>query len=199
MYKYKDKKYSKSKKQKGLLLLIAALALLAGGLFTLEATNVIDLRHSSDDEKIQGLVSSNSNTGDSNAITSSNETDNNNASTPQSTNAKENILQNGNSPSGDTSNTKKVVTPVITSASKSGATVAIFSYVSGVIEDGGTCTFTFSGSTTITYTSQGVANASNTDCRLSKSDSRFSSGSWKVTLSYSSTKASGKSAVTPVL
>src|SRR5437763_1014631 len=48
---------------------------------------------------------------------------------------------NNNSPSSPNSN-KKSVTPIITSSSQSGSTITINGFVSGIVENGGTCTAT---------------------------------------------------------
>lgn len=92
-----------------------------------------------------------------------------------------------------TTTDKKTVTPVIVNASSSG----VSGYSPGVVEDGGTCTWTFiKGSLKVTKTVIGVANVSNSTCpylSLSKSDLP-EPGDWKVTLAYSSSTASGTSA-----
>lgn len=91
---------------------------------------------------------------------------------------------------------KKQVTPVIANATQNGPDVFVGGYVSGIYEDGGTCTFTFvKGSTQFTKTSEAFANASTTDCKnLTISRSEFpSSGEWTVTLTYNSSTASGVS------
>ena len=86
---------------------------------------------------------------------------------------------------------RKQVTPVISSADK--ATVS--AYVTGIFEEGGTCTATLtSGSKTITKTSTGFQNASYTQCApIDLSGSNLGSDTWSVTVSYSSTTAAGKS------
>lgn len=91
---------------------------------------------------------------------------------------------------------KKQVTPVITSADEN----AVRAYIPGIIEDGGTCTATLakSGSQTVTVSSEGVANVSQTVCAPSISDKNLSSGQWSVVLSYSSSKSGGKSAAYPL-
>lgn len=87
---------------------------------------------------------------------------------------------------------KKQVTPVVTSADSSSAR----GYVSGIIEDGGVCTFTFtrSGSQTKTTASEAFADATTTVCNpVNTSGLNLVSGQWTVVLSYSSSKAEGKS------
>jgi len=88
---------------------------------------------------------------------------------------------------------KKQVSPSISSADQTMISV----FVSGVFEDGGTCTATITGpGNTIKKTSVGFANASYTSCEpifLSRSD--FSkSGTWSVSVAYSSSTADGTSA-----
>lgn len=82
---------------------------------------------------------------------------------------------------------KKQVTPVITGADNSN----VRSYISGIVEDGGSCTATFTkGSEVVTRTSAGLADVSTTVCAPS---TNLSPGSWKVVMSYASAKAEGKS------
>lgn len=61
-------------------------------------------------------------------------------------------------------------------------------YVTGVIEDGGECTFTFTGAEGETSaTSTGAANATTTSCGLVQVPmSELSRGTWQVVLTYSS-------------
>lgn len=94
-------------------------------------------------------------------------------------------------PSG-TPSQKKAVIPTITQANPNN----ISSYVSGIFEEGGTCTATFTkGSTTLTKTSSGFQNVSYTQCAPINIESGFlSPGSWSVKVSYSSDTAQGTSA-----
>lgn len=94
------------------------------------------------------------------------------------------------------SSSKKQVNPVITNASQSGQQVTITGYISGVFEDGGICTMIASkGSTTVTRTTKGFADATTTSCSpFFIERSVFSeSGSWSVTIKYSSSSAEGTS------
>src|SRR3990167_7976609 len=76
---------------------------------------------------------------------------------------------------------KKQVTPVITSASRS----EVNAYVSGVFEDGGTCTATATkDSQTITKDSTGFTNVSYTSCPPIQMS--LPAGTWSVVVSYSS-------------
>ncbi len=95
-----------------------------------------------------------------------------------------------------TTSSKKQVNPVITNANQSGDQVTVNAYISGVFEDGGTCTMTATkGTKTITRTSKAFADATTTNCSpLSIDRSAFSeSGTWGVVVSYSSNSAEGKS------
>ncbi len=85
----------------------------------------------------------------------------------------------------------KTVTPFITSATASETRA----YVQGVIEDGGTCTATYThGADVVTATSKGAANASYTNCApMTLSGPVNISGTWSVVVSYSSSTSSGKS------
>lgn len=106
----------------------------------------------------------------------------------QSEDSKQKIVdQQANS---DTQNGgKKQVTVTITNAT----TDNVSSYVSGVLEDGGTCTATFTqGSTTVTRTSSGFSNVSYTQC-APITPSLPSGGSWSVTIKYSSPTSEGTS------
>jgi len=74
-------------------------------------------------------------------------------------------------------------TIVFTQISSSG----VRAYVTGVFEEGGTCTATATqGHTVITKTSTGFQNASYTQCAPINWDAPLSSGSWLVTLVYKS-------------
>ena len=79
------------------------------------------------------------------------------------------------------------------------ATVVIAGYVSGAIEDGGTCTATLTkGGTTLTAEAEGIADASTTSCgQLAVSGA--SAGTWSAVLSYQSGASAGKSAPVSVV
>ena len=73
--------------------------------------------------------------------------------------------------------------------------------VSGVFEDGGVCTATFTqGNKKIQRTSQGVKNATTTSCAPMDFDPDFfaSTGTWTLAVSYSSNTASGTSSSTNI-
>ena len=83
----------------------------------------------------------------------------------------------------------KQVSVTVASADKQ----SVFASVSGVVEDGGTCTATFTnGSTTLSSTSESVANVSYTQCGRIQPPV-LDGGNWSVTVSYLSTTAKGSS------
>lgn len=87
---------------------------------------------------------------------------------------------------------KKQVSVIITSANAG----SLNAYVQGVLEDGGTCTATFTkGSQQVSRTSQGFSNVSVTNCQPI-SPSLSSSGTWAVTVKYSSQAAEGSAQTT---
>jgi hypothetical protein len=105
--------------------------------------------------------------------------------------------EKGGQGGGDTnSDGKKAVTPIITDASQSDSQVRISGYVSGVFEDGGTCTITITqGSSKIVKTATAFENVSTTQCSpvtLQRSDFP-AAGQWQVTLAYNSAAAEGTS------
>jgi hypothetical protein len=85
-----------------------------------------------------------------------------------------------------TTNTASVV---IVNADKAG----VSGYVSGVFEDGGTCTATATSTsgTTTTKSSSGFQNASYTQCAPISWDKQLTAGSWSITLKYVSATSSG--------
>jgi hypothetical protein len=68
-------------------------------------------------------------------------------------------------------------------------------YVSNVLEDGGTCTITFTkGSEKVTATSTGLIDVSKTTCRpITINPGQLGSGEWSAVLSYSSATSEGSS------
>lgn len=83
----------------------------------------------------------------------------------------------------------KQVTPVISYAS----TETVNSSVSGVFEDGGTCTATFTqGATIITRTSTGFENVSDTQCAPITPDLP-NTNPWSVIIKYTSATSQGSS------
>lgn len=108
---------------------------------------------------------------------------------------KDDLSQSDQTQTPTDSSGKKQVTPVITEADENQVTA----YVPGIFEDGGTCTATFShGSTTLTKTSQGFANATYTNCTPFNLGNSFfnATGQWSVTVAYKSASSEGTSAKT---
>lgn len=68
-------------------------------------------------------------------------------------------------------------------------------YVSGVFEDGGTCTLTLTkGTTKVSGTSTGISDVNKTTCGpISIQSGQLTSGDWNAVLSYKSDTASGSS------
>jgi hypothetical protein len=91
-------------------------------------------------------------------------------------------------PTPISSNGKKQVTPVISYAGAD----RLNAYVTGVLEDGGTCTATFTqGTSVVSRTSNGFSNVSYTQC--APITPNLPAGSWSVVVTYSSTTAEGTS------
>ncbi len=97
----------------------------------------------------------------------------------------------GSGQNSTNSGAKKSVKPFITSADKFSARA----YVPGVVEDGGTCTATFThGADKVTASSQAFANVSNTNCRPMTLNGPLNiSGTWTVVVSYNSGISAGSS------
>jgi hypothetical protein len=108
-------------------------------------------------------------------------------------NTKTNAVAQTNNDKNAQASGKKSVTPVITSTSKN--PVTIYGQVSGVFENGGTCTasFTQSDKAPVTASSQGIENASYTTCPPITAPP-LDGGTWQVTLNYNSATAQGTSA-----
>jgi hypothetical protein len=66
-------------------------------------------------------------------------------------------------------------------------------FVSGVVEDGGTCTLTLSkGGETVSAEAEGMADASTTSCgEVAVGADRLSAGTWEAVLSYASATSAG--------
>ncbi len=98
-------------------------------------------------------------------------------------------------PAGDSTATSKKVTPVISSWNYSESNLQASGFVPGVIESTGTCTLTVvNGSQSASASVPGTPNVQNVSCGLIKIPrSKLGSGSWKLTLEYSSPGHSGTS------
>ncbi|RKR73245.1 hypothetical protein [Frondihabitans australicus] len=96
---------------------------------------------------------------------------------------------------------KKKVTPDLSYYSFSGQTLTLGGGVSGLVENGGTCTVTVKNATaTVTQAFPASAGPSSTDCgAMAITSPKLAHGSWTITIAYSSADAagtSGESAVT---
>lgn len=98
--------------------------------------------------------------------------------------------ESANTPPKTTSTGKKAVVPTITNTSGS-----INAYVSGIFEEGGTCTATFTkDGTTLAKSSAGFQNVSYTQCAPISISGFLSPGRWSVVLAYISADSEGTSA-----
>jgi hypothetical protein len=76
---------------------------------------------------------------------------------------------------------------VVASMDVDGAHVTASGFVQGLIQDGGTCTYTFAriGSSPITVEHGAVADRATTSCGTIQADAaQFARGTWNVTLGY---------------
>lgn len=107
---------------------------------------------------------------------------------------KESAGSNGESAQEPTQQSR-AASVTITYAGQYGDSIEIGSYVTNVLEDGGTCTLTLTkDSQRITDDVEGVQDASRTSCPVfTIARSRLSAGTWKAVVSYSSSTASGES------
>lgn len=101
----------------------------------------------------------------------------------------QNQAQNTPTPS---TGSKKSVTPTIVSADSRN----VSAYVTGIFEEGGTCTATFTkGAISKNVTSRGFQNVSYTQCApINLADGSLSSGTWTLVVNYSSSTSKGESA-----
>ena len=78
--------------------------------------------------------------------------------------------------------------------------VQVGGYVSGVVEDGGTCTLTLTqGGATVAVTARASADATTTTCgALSVPRAKLAPGTWQALLSYASATHTGRAAPVPV-
>lgn len=100
--------------------------------------------------------------------------------------------------SGQNQSSQKNVTPVITTATQNGTEIRISGYISGILEEGGTCTATLvQGTQKIVKTAKAFANVSTTQCSpiLIDRTEFAAAGDWQVTLAYNSAAAKGASQV----
>lgn len=184
MYK-KNKKYTKSKKLNVKLLIIALVVLVLGALGYWQFVYKDNQANSTNTEANSDQPSAD----DTEKIDYSPATEEEQKSADDIKDTPKSSTTKPSQP--NTSSTKTAVTPTITSANAS----PISGYVTGVFEEGGTCTATFTkGTTTKTRSSTGFQNVNYTQCAPITIPSGFlSAGSWKLTLKYSSNTASGTS------
>jgi len=103
---------------------------------------------------------------------------------------KEQIVNDSSKPTTPTGTKSSNV--IVSSYSSTG----LSAYVTGVFEDGGTCTATAtSGSTTITKSSVGFKNVSYTQCVPINWETPLSSGVWSVKVTYKSSSTESSSTV----
>lgn len=99
-------------------------------------------------------------------------------------------LANEPAPSPTTTTGKKQVTPIITNADVN----EVNAYVTGIFEEGGTCTATLTkGSKKVTRSSTGFQNASYTSCAPIDVSGSLEPGTWTVVVTYTSASSEGKS------
>jgi hypothetical protein len=97
----------------------------------------------------------------------------------------------------DGSNLNSQATVVITEATNT----EVRGYISGVLEDNGTCTATATkqGRQTATATSTGFMNVSYTQCAPISWGTTLASGQWTITVSYKSSSTAASSSITKTL
>lgn len=92
---------------------------------------------------------------------------------------------------------KRVVTVTISTWAQKDGAITVNGFVSGVVEDGGTCTLTMTSAANgkqVTASRTAIANVTNTSCGESSVPvSKLSTGSWQAVLVYSSSTSSGQS------
>lgn len=98
-------------------------------------------------------------------------------------------------PTTDVGTGKQNANVVLSFASIQNGTVSVGGYVTNVVEDGGTCTYTFTkGGEAIEKTAATMQNPTSTSCATTRFPStELGSGVWKVTLTYGSSASAGVS------
>jgi cytoskeletal protein RodZ len=96
--------------------------------------------------------------------------------------------------------TVKKVVPSMSYYAYNSGTLTLGGGVSGLVENGGTCTVSvWQGASTVTQKFAAKAGPSSTDCgAMSISSTKFTSGTWNLTITYSSPDAQGTSPATQV-
>ena len=97
--------------------------------------------------------------------------------------------------SQDETTKKLAANLVITSAGLYGGNIEVRGYVSNIVEEGGSCNYTFtSTSSTFTKSTATHSNPTSTTCVAAIVPvSEFSKGSWSVSIEYDSPKSHGQS------
>ena len=99
-------------------------------------------------------------------------------------------LANEPAPPPTTTTGKRQVTPIITNADVN----EVNAYVTGIFEEGGTCTATLTkGPKKVTRSSTGFQNASYTSCAPIDVSGSLEPGTWTAVVTYTSASSEGKS------
>ncbi len=98
-------------------------------------------------------------------------------------------------PAVDSSTGKRSVNVVLTSTGAENGEVDASGFVSNIVEEGGTCRFTFAqNEKTISKTTTTAVNPTSTTCLTVRFDeNELGPGEWKVIIQYSSSSAAGTS------
>ncbi len=108
----------------------------------------------------------------------------------------------GSAPAATTppATTVRTVSPAMSYYSFAGRTLTLGGGVSGLVDSGGTCTVTLTrGTATVTKSFAASPGPSSTDCgAMTVSSPTLTSGSWSLTIAYSSPRARGTSSPTEV-
>ncbi len=98
---------------------------------------------------------------------------------------KDEIVSKQNQPKPN-NNAEKSTPITVTTAALNGKNVEVRGYISGIVQENGTCTYSFTGNGTIIKTSVGVADVSTTNCGVSVPRTSLPGTGWKVVISYKS-------------
>ncbi len=183
---YKNKKHKKSSPNK-LFAILAVLILLAGLLFVLEKTGVINLYEkpkstqanpTPDEINLNPPTEEELQTVENNKLRIADEE-----------------IKNDQVKDSISEDQKRIVKPIIGYLEIKDGAVRANGFISSVIEEGGTCTLTLVKDSLIQQTtSTSLADAQSTVCGLMEiSTDKLSSGKWFATISYQSDKYEGVS------
>lgn len=100
-----------------------------------------------------------------------------------------------NEPAVDSATGKRTVNVVLTSTGADNGQVDASGFVSNLVEEGGTCTYTFTQTQRTVKKSSGTSvNPTSTTCQTVRfSENELGTGEWKVVIQYNSSSASGTS------